>query len=139
MADRAPHSAALRARLEVTGLAVGAGVAPDGVGWQGAPNASTFVGYLVLHSLTGGTVDGSIVADEDIDWRWQVTAVGGTYDQCELVGDKARAVLLGTPLTVSGRQVLWLRIDTPDGPRRDDAVQDPVWISTEVYRLATTP
>lgn len=140
IAERSPHTTAILAVLQSTGIPADAGTVPDGAGWQGAPGTSDFHAYLVLHSIPGGNVDGSLAyPDDDSDWVWQVTAVGDTHALCEVAGDIARTALLTTLLDVEGRGTRRVTIDTPDGARRDETVKPPVFMSGERYRVATTP
>lgn len=136
----APHSTALVTELEVTGLPVGRGQKPDGAGWQGSAGQSTFVAYLVLHAIPGGTLDGSLAEpDDDLAGIWQVTAVGATAEQCELAADAARTRLLTVAPTIAGRFVMRLYVEALSGVRPDTTVVPTVFISTDQFRLATTP
>lgn len=137
---RSPQTTALTARLNSTGIAGAFGEPPSDAGWQGSPGGSAFVPYWTLYIRDGGTTDGTLAAPQaDSDWLWQVTSVGATPDQCEQVADLTRSALLGTPVFVSARGVLWLKLDMPSGARPDRTVKPHVWISTEVYRLGSVP
>lgn len=134
------HSTGLEQVLAATGVPVGRGDRPAETGWQGAPGQSVFVAYLELHPIPGGFLDGPLgCPDDDLDGIWQVTAVGGNQEQCELAADLARTALLTQIPTVVDRAVCRVSIDLLSGARRDDTVTPPVWISTDRFRFSTTP
>jgi hypothetical protein len=132
---------ALIAELEAADLAVGDGEQPTGSGWQGAAGLSSFVPYAVVHALAGGNTDGPISApDDDADSLYQITGVGATREQAEAVGDVARVALCAPgALTVTGRSVCIVRVDVLNGCRRDDTVEPVVFITTDRFRVTTTP
>lgn len=137
---RAPHTAALLAALEDSGVPVGDGEKPDAAGWQGAPGTSTFQGYLVLHSIPGGELDGSLGEPiEATDWPWQFTAVGDTRALCETIADLARQALYAAPISLDDRAQRWLRPESTGGAARDESIEPLVFIAVEVFRWATTP
>lgn len=138
--SRSPQTGAVLATLTAAGLLAGDGTAPPGGGWQGVTGQSDFVPYVVVHSIAGGVEDGTL-ADPwaDTEWYWQVTAVGSTRAQAEWAGDKTRIALLSTPVAISGRSTLQVRIDVAAGAQRDDTVQPPVWVNQERYALLTAP
>jgi hypothetical protein len=126
--------------LESAGLKVGDNVAPPGVGWVGVPGASSFTGYVVVYGLTGGVLDGPIGApDDDASTIVQLTSVGADRRQCMWVADKARGVMLTTPLQIIGRTVSRVAVDMLGGTVRDDDVQPSVTFSPDRYRIWTTP
>ena len=133
------HSDALCDVLQATALLARRGQKPEGGGWQGAAGQSAFKAYLILHTLPG-MLDGPVAdANADLDGVWQVTAVGATQEQCEKAADLARTALLTQTITIASRAVDRISVDQLNGTRRDDTVQPPVWISTDRFRLATTP
>lgn len=133
-------TAAIIGALEDDGLNVGDGVAPSTAGWQGEVANSVFAAYVVVHSMVGGFLDGSIDdPDDDGSMMYQVSAFGATREQCEWAADQARRVMLTSPLLVADHRVLRVRVDMLGGARRDDEAQPPLWISAERYRLLTTP
>lgn len=142
---RAPQTSALTAWLAAQlQFPIGYGQAPKDVpiGWQGPPGLSDFVGYLVVHSIPGGELDGDLAHPScDGDLPWQVDAVGGTQLQADTIADLAQAVLIGPkpPLVIDGRTVLWVREDIPHGGARQDPDQPSIWRSTGRYRIGTTP
>lgn len=141
---RAPQTRSLREYLATaTGRLVGDGKAPDGGGWQGAPGASQFVTYYVVHSIPGGSLDGPL-GDPHADSTlvWQVDAVAATQYGAEITLDNARAALLVQglpPLVIADRLVRGIREDIPAGGAREDPDQPSIWRLWSMYRIATTP
>lgn len=141
---RAPHTTGLVAYLTAeTALPVGDGKAPADGGWEGQPGISPFVAYLVVHSIPGGAIDGTLGEPHlDLDGIWQVNAHGGDRLSCEIAQDLARAQLLTSPppaITVAGRTIKWVTCDVPAGTARQDPDQPAIWSSFERYRFATAP
>lgn len=141
---RAPHTRSLREYLATTtGMPVGDGKAPAAGGWQGAPGASQFVNYLVVHSTPGGLLDGPLGDPHaDAEFVWQIDACSATQYGAEIAGDNARAALLVQglpPLNVAGRAIRWIREDIPAGGAREDPDQPSIWRLWAMYRIATTP
>lgn len=120
---------------------VGDGEKPATGGWQGAPAASVFVPYVVVHPMPGGTADGTMSApNTDVAADYQFTCVGATRAQAEEIADDVRAVLLPAALTMAGtRAVIHRRLDFLGGAIRDDTVQPAVWFVPDRYRIFTTP
>jgi len=110
-------------------------------GWQGTPGQSTFLPYIVVYPLAGGTFDGPLgCPDDDASLIWQATCVGATRAQCQLVADQALSALIGHRLSVPGRSVTRLWADFPDGGViRDDTVQPPLFISVPRFRGESRP
>ena len=141
----AAHSArtvtdAIITLLEAAPLTVGDGVAPSAGGWSGVPGQSTFVGYVVVHPVSGGVLDGTIDAPNiDADPLYQLSTFGATREQCENIADLCRAEMVTkAALTVAGRSVLQVDQDMLDGARRDDDIQPATWMGVGRYRIFTT-
>jgi L-alanine-DL-glutamate epimerase-like enolase superfamily enzyme len=115
--------------------AAGAGSA----GWQGTRTQSAFVPYVVLYPIEGGRTYGPLSDNTDADSLYQVTGVGSTRRQAELVADAARAALDGSHPDIDGRSVMLVTVDMLGGARRDDTVQPAVWITTDRFRVMSTP
>lgn len=135
---------AVLALARATGIPVGDGVKAEGgadAGWQGAPGQSSFVGYAVLHHIEGGRTYGTIAGpNENADLLYQVTCVGATRAQAEQVADDLREALeLQYPQLADAREVMLLTVDFLGGARRDDSVSPAVWITTDRFRVMTTP
>lgn len=138
--QRAPHTNALLELLATTSHPVGRGEKPADGGWQGAGESAPFVAYLVLHPIPGGNLDGPLGApDDDMTGVWQVTAVGAIPEQAEWAADQARDALLTTVPDVDGRAVTRIQVDVLSGVFRDTTVEPSVWISTDRYRIQSTP
>lgn len=110
-------------------------------GWQGAPGQSSFAGYAVLHNVEGGRTYGPITdPNDDADMLYQITGVGSTRAQAEQVADDLRETLeMQYPQIADARDVMLITVDFLGGARRDDTVQPPVWITTDRFRVMTTP
>lgn len=144
LASLRTHTDAIIARLVASGLVVGDAEDPEPgtYAWQGAVGESTFIGYVIVYPLIGGTFDGSLgEPDDDADLLWQLTCVGFSRKQCEKVADDALASLIGYPLAVTGRSVSRLHADLAGGgARRDDtAAGQPVFIATPRIRAKSYP
>lgn len=65
--------------------------APD----SGAQNPE--MPYGILYPVPGGSFTGGLYANVEVDgiYVYQVTSVGGTYDQCEWLSDRVRLAILG--------------------------------------------
>jgi hypothetical protein len=125
--------------LESGGLTVGDGEKPDGAGWQGTPGQSTFTPYVVVVSF-GGMSGGTIRhPDSDTEAIYQLSSVGATRSQAELVADEARTVMLEWPWTVAGRAIQLVRVDAYGGAFREDLGAPPLWSVPDRYRVFTTP
>jgi hypothetical protein len=117
-----PHTDAVVAALEATGLLVGRGEEPPGAGWQGEPGASVFEAYAVLYP-SPGMPDGDLAdPNEYIDYSCQATCVAATQEGAEAVADIVKT-LVGTRPTVAGRYAypVYLILDRPAS--RDDKVK----------------
>lgn len=143
-----PHTAAIVDVLAAELKTFSAG-APDldqnpGVlnswGWQGTPGHSKFRPYRIVYPVPGGVFDGPLgCPSDDASLIWQVTCVGATSDQCEWVVDNTNELLVEQPLIVAGRFIQRVYLDMTGGVRRDDTVQEPVFIATPRYRIESTP
>jgi len=126
--------------LDAAELVVGDGEKPDAGGWQGSPGSSTFVGYVVVHPIPGGTTDGTLEAPEErAEALYQLSAVGATRQQAEFIADRTREVMLQWPLVIAGRVVDLVSTDTLGGAVRDDAGQPPLYQVADRYRITTEP
>ena len=119
---------------------VDVGKVPAGGGWQGAPGASQFAAYLVVHPGTG-TADGSIAeTDRQIDRDFQVTCVAANGRAAERLGTLVAQTLSGKRITTDTRVTTrpisvrrWGALDT------DDTVQPPVSMVAHVFSVDTVP
>ncbi|MFW5898856.1 MAG: hypothetical protein ACOCUN_00150, partial [Jiangellaceae bacterium] len=69
---------------------------------------------------------------------YQLTCVGQTQEQAELVRDKCELLLDG--ITVSGRSLDVMRIDFgSDGVERNDRTGDAVFTCMSRYRFTSSP
>lgn len=143
LASLRTHTDAIIARLTAQGLVVGDGDDPSVAhAWQGGVGQSSFIGYVIVYPLLGGTFDGSLgEPDDDADLLWQLTCVGFSRKQCEKIVDDALAALIGHPLAVTGRSVSRLFADLAGGgARRDDtAAGPPLFIATPRVRAMSYP
>ena len=135
---------AILALARSTDIPVGDGAKDRGAesaGWQGAPGQSSFVGYAVLHSIEGGRTYGPITdPNDDADTLYQITGVGSIRPQAEQVADDLREALEGQyPQIADAREVMLITVDFLGGARRDDTVSPAVWITTDRFRVMSTP
>lgn len=142
---RAPQTTALIGYLHAkTTIPVGYGEKPEEGGWRGAPGASEFQGYGVVHPLSAGQYEGNLGQPSvDGDLLWQVNAISATQAAADTIADQFADALLGPLptglLVVPGRALLWIRADVPHGAAREDADQPSIWWSFGRYRIGTTP
>jgi hypothetical protein len=137
-----PVLLAVIASIEAIPAEVGDGEKPDGAGWQGAPNNSTFVGYSVVHPFRN-SFDGSI--DDPFDDgspTISVASYGANRAQATMLADRIHTRLVTVPLAITGRHVMIVV------PLEDSAVdrvgegssptQPPMWQDVRRYRIDTT-
>ena len=124
------HTKAVIDALKAAGLAVGTGKAPDGA----SPP------YLVVFPYPGPPPDGP-VNDRYADAypNVLVRAVGLTQDSAEIYADRARQAILTAALSVPGRDVTQVTVETPQPAQQDNDVTPPLWYSTDIYGVWTTP
>jgi hypothetical protein len=94
---------------------------------------------VVVHGAPGAPSGplGDRYADLQIDI--QLTAIATGPEQALAYADAARAALLGTAITVTGRAV-WPAWQTAAQPViRDDTVNPPLWIATAQYAIKSNP
>ena len=130
---RGPFTDLLLAILGSLNKPVGDGVIPIGAAWQGEPNQSVFVPFMVLSTLTASRSGGPI-ADPQADWLlpYLVQSFGATRSQCEWMADHARQVLAGLEqeiitLDVHTYLVQQIRVDSIGGVNRNDVTDPPTW------------
>jgi hypothetical protein len=132
-------TAAIVHAIDLEGLDVGAGEKPAGAGWQGAPEVSNFVPYVVVHPTPGGVFDGTIgVPFDDGQPDYVISAFGATQQQCQVVADVVWQLLTSRPLEVSGRVVQLAMPDVEGGVVKDTDLSPPVWYSPTRWRIYTT-
>ncbi len=118
--------------LQSAGLVVGDAVRPSA--------ATATAGYVVVYSLPGGSIDGTLGApNDDASVMYQLTSVGADRRQCEWVADRARQVILSAVMPLTDRIISPVMVDMLGGTIRDDDIQPPVWYSPDRYRVMTTP
>lgn len=124
------HTDGVIAALEAAGLSVG-----DGSG-KGL-TAPYCVVYTDLGDLDGPMGD----RFADAEQHFFVHSIGLDRNGAQWEADKARVALLGTPITVEGREVMYVNPE-PGGSlpvQRDDDIQPPLYYAVDEYVLATTP
>lgn len=121
------HTDAVLAALEAQGLTVGDA---DAKGLSGK--------FCVVYRIPGGESSGPLDApNDDAELIYQVTCVGDTREQAEWVEDKVMNLLDG--ITVEGRSISRVDLDSYDGIRRDDALPLPRFYATPRFRIYSTP
>jgi hypothetical protein len=122
------HTDAVVAKLETLDLPVGDGKRPEGDDAR----------YCVVYPIPGGSLDGTLEdPNEDAELVFQVTCVGTTREQAEWVSDKVLGLLTG--MTVAGRHIARIYLDSFSGVRRDDTLSPPMFIGTPRFRVMSTP
>lgn len=139
LADPGTHTTAVAALLRTEGIVTGDAGAPTVKhSWQGTPGRSTFIPYVIVYRLEQ-SFDGSLgCPDSDSDFIWQVTCVADTRAACDTLHAAVNEALVGATLTVSGRSVPRVRSDGGPGPRRDESVNPPLFISTPRFAAMST-
>jgi hypothetical protein len=122
------HTDAVIVKLQAAGLTVGDAQAPSN---SGPP-------YCIVYPLPGGDSFGTLQnPNEDADLPFQVTCVGVSRKQAEWVADQTLTLLGG--LSVAGRAIVLVTLDSFGGARPDHDVSPPVYSSTPRYRVKSTP
>ena len=134
----APVISSVVAALSGAGIPTGAGEAPDAVGWSGTPRESTFVGYVVVHHLSGGLPDGTIedpheFADVDV----QLSTYGANAEQTAEMSDLCRAVILPGTWTATGFVLVDVRWTLDGGSTSLDDTRPRIWRGVDRYRIIT--
>jgi len=121
------HTDAVITRLQALGVTVGDAQAPTG----NPP-------YVVVYPVTGGDTYGPLGAqNDDAELIYQVTCVGTSRQQAQWLADKAMGLLSG--ITVTGRSLPLVTVETVPGVMRDDDVQPPIFWAAPRFRLFSTP
>ena len=121
------HTNGVISALETTDLPVGRAEAPDDP-----------LPYYVVYPIPGGRVMGNLDDPHgDAELVYQVTCVGETSEQVELLVDKAMALLDG--IEVPGRSISQVDIDTNAGVRRGDESAPPLFYATPRFTILSTP
>lgn len=122
------HTDGVITALQGLGVAVGDAEAPSGV----APP------YCVVYPIPGGDTYGTLGApNDDAELVYQVTCVGVSRKQAEWLADKALGLLAG--LSITGRSVPVVSLDSAPGIQRDDTKSPPLFWAAPRFRLTTTP
>ncbi len=97
--------------------------------------------YAVLHAITGGSFDGPLNDTQaDVVLNYQITGVGTTRQQAQVIIDISRGLMQRENITITGRYVRDLRHMTPNsGVIRDDDLPNPLFYGYDRYQLDTTP
>lgn len=130
------HTEALLAALDPAPFSVGDGVAP-----RNADKTELDPPYAVLYSLPGGRFDGPLSDSQaDVTLVYQITGVGETRRQAQIVIDVCRDLMKKANVTVTNRRVRDLKHLTPNsGVIRDDDLPNPLFYGYDRYELDTTP
>ena len=130
------HTDGVLTMLNTTTIPIGDGVAPRDVDKteQDPP-------YAVLYLLPGGDFDGPLSDSQgDMTFMYQVTSVGETRQQAQVVADIIRTVFKRENLTILNRTVRDVRLETPNsGTVRDDDLPNPLFYGYDRYEVDTTP
>lgn len=130
------HTDAVLTLLRTTTITIGDGVAPRDV-----DKAELDPPYAVLYPLIGGNFDGPLSDSQaDVNFMYQVTAVGNTRQQAQVIIDIIRVIMQRENLVITGRTVRDIRLVTPySGTVRDDDLPNPLFYAYDRYEVDTTP
>jgi hypothetical protein len=120
--------------------ALGAVVPPVPVQAGRKTDDTAAVRYAVLWPLDA-PLDGPVGEPVADAWYgFQVTSVGRTVEQAELVADRARAALLApSAVGVTGRHVDQVLATGGAPVQRDDDLTPPVYYRADTYQMHTSP
>jgi hypothetical protein len=134
------HNAAFFAAVKAAWPLTGDAQAPDGVGYDDMGRLEQ--PYAVVYPQGTGQVDGSLDATDLDSDAWpstQVTYVGRTRDQADSLRTLVRGRVLGTFLTVSGRQVGPVRLELERPIQADHKAPPVLFYAIDLYRAFNTP
>lgn len=126
-----PHANAVLSALTDAGIEVGDHVAPpDAIGR-----------YSVLYMIAGPPPDGSLAnPDDETDFRFQVTSVGRLPEEARFEADAVHQALQEATVTVAGRSVFRVRLQSGTVPvRRDEDTDPPTFYAAAVYGMWSVP
>lgn len=130
-------------RTASSSVKVGDGERPPGVGWQGTPGQSPFVGYIVVYPIGTNRGESTMAApNDDVEFEWQTTITAASRAHAETIFDLLADVLIDTALTVPGRACSdHLRLSTDaGGVRREEFNQQPpLWLATPRWAVTSVP
>lgn len=126
-----PHTKAMATLLATAGFPVGDAEADFNIDPP----------FLILFLISSPPPTGDLTNYQSIvTFRYQVTAIGTTQEQAQMLLDKARAVMERDDLSISGRRVMMLQLDFTRGDIREErGVPEPVFSAVDQYLLMTTP
>lgn len=130
------HTDGILTMLNTTTLAIGDGVAP-----RESDKTEMKPPHATLYALGGGDFDGPLSDTQaDVSLLYQITAVGNTRQQAQVVQDIIRTVFKRENLTITNRVVRDIRLTTPNsGVVRDDDLPNPLFYGYDRYEVDTTP
>ena len=130
------HTDAILTLLRTTTITIGDAVMPRSI-----DKDETFAPFATLYPIAGGEFDGPISDTQaDVMLLYQITAVGETRQQTQVIIDIIRAVMQRENLTITGRVVRDIRLVTPfSGVIRDDDLPNPLFYGYDRYEVDTTP
>lgn len=130
------HTQGLLDALDPAPFSIGDGEAP-----RLADKTEIDPPFAVLYALPGGQFDGPLSDSQaDVTLIYQITAVGETRQQAQIVIDVCRTLMKKANVTVTNRRVRDLKHLTPySGTIRDDDLPNPLFYGYDRYELDTTP
>lgn len=109
------------------------------IGEANAPSSVT-TPYGVFYPLPDQDSDGSLTdPDSDVWWEFQVTGIGADLDEAQWMQNKIREAMLGWTPTVSGLSLSPVELTQGSGVLRDDDVKEPLFYSTDRFRVHSAP
>lgn len=131
------HTTAILTALQTSTITIGDGEAPR------TPDKSEInPPYAVLYPIPGGLFDGPLSDTQaDISLIYQITAVGKTRQQAQVILDICRAIMMDkSNISIPGRLVRSVTLITPhSGTIRDDDLPNPLFYGYDRYEVDTTP
>lgn len=107
--------------------------------------------HITVFAFDGGEIDGTLgTPDDDLDMPFQVTCASHDRRQCQFLQNLVRQTLLAQTLTVTGRGLFRVRLESPAGVRVDETLGESfgtsgtaeggrVFYSTDVFNVHTVP
>lgn len=130
------HTEAILIALRTSTIEIGDGVAP-----RETDKTEKDPPYAVLYSLPGGDFDGPLSDTQvDVSLIYQITSVGETRQQCQVIQDILRSKMQKETLSIPNRSVRDVRLLNPNsGLMRDDDLPNPLFYGYDRYEVDTTP
>ena len=98
---------------------------------------------VTLYAIPGGFTSGTLGdTDGDLEMPFQITCVSRRRDQAQLLQHAVRNEMLNQTLTVTGRSLLRVNLESPSGVERDDRLgerEGQVFYTADTFHVRTAP